>query len=103
MMIDHKKDIWIVDWEFAGFGHSLADIGQFFRESDRFDEVQKKVFEVAYNRIAKRRLPKYWYQLSKLRDLVNPLQMIGASEENYPIKYADFNKQIQQTLAYLGY
>lgn len=30
MIVDKNNKIWIVDLEFSGFGHSLADIGQFF-------------------------------------------------------------------------
>ena len=47
-------------------------------------------------------MPSDWYQLSKLRDLVNPLQMLGA-KENLPQKYADLKNIVLNTLAFFGY
>ena len=102
MMIDTNKNIWIIDWEYSGYGHSLADIGQFFRYSDLYDEKDIKKFEVVYNRYANKKLPSNWYELSKLRDLINPLQMLGDTE-NCPQKYADLKNIILSTLAYLNY
>lgn len=102
MLIDKNNSIWIVDWEFSGFGHSLGDIGQFFRYENNFDEKQIKIFEEAYNNSSKKTLPSNWYELSKLRDLVNPLQMIGAKED-LPQKYADLKNIILNTLVFFGY
>lgn len=102
MIIDKKNSIWIVDWEFSGFGHSLADIGQFFRYSNCFEPAQINKFELIYNSFSKRMLPSDWYELSKLRDLVNPLQMLGA-EENLPRKYTDLKNLILDTLGFFGY
>lgn len=102
MMIDKNNNIWIVDWEFSGFGHSLADIGQFFRYSNCFEPAQLKKFEHVYNSFSKRTLPYDWYELSKLRDLVNPLQMLGA-KENLPQKYNDLQNLILDSLVLFGY
>jgi thiamine kinase-like enzyme len=102
MIIDRNNAVWIVDWEFAGYGHSVADIGQFFRYSNCFDRAQIKLFEDTYNSLAYRILPINWYELCKLRDLINPLQMLGESE-NYPLKYNDLRDVILDTLEYLGY
>lgn len=102
MLIDKSRNIWIVDWEFSGFGHSLADIGQFFRYVDCFEPRQIKVFEETYNRNSNRNLPSDWYELSKLRDLVNPLQMLGA-KENLPQKYMDLKKLIIDICNFFGY
>lgn len=102
MMIDKNKNIWIVDWEFSGFGHSLADIGQFFRYSNCFELSQIKKFEVVYNSVSKRSLPSNWYELSKLRDLINPLQMLG-EKENLPEKYFDLKNLILDSLNLFGY
>lgn len=102
MIIDKNNNVWIVDWEFSGFGHSLADVGQFFRYSNCFEQSQISKFEAAYNSLAKRTLPANWYELSKLRDLVNPLQMLGA-KENLPQKYTDLKNLILDTLVFFGY
>jgi thiamine kinase-like enzyme len=102
MIVDRNNAVWIVDWEFAGYGHSIADIGQFFRYSNCFDRTQIKLFEDTYNSLANRILPTNWYELCKLRDLINLLQMLGESE-NYPLKYSDLRDVILDTLEYLGY
>lgn len=102
MIIDRDNKVWIVDWEFSGFGHSLADIGQFFRYSECFEQSQINKFETVYNSLSKRTLPFDWYELSRLRDLVNPLQMLGA-EENLPQKYEDLKELILNTLNFFGY
>lgn len=102
MLIDKNNSIWIVDWEFSGFGHSLGDIGQFFRYENNFNQNQIKIFQEAYNNCSKKDLPYNWYELSKLRDLVNPLQMLGA-RENLPRKYNDLKDIVLGTLAFFGY
>lgn len=101
MVIDNNNMVFFVDWEGAGMGHTLADIGQFFRYRNCFDEEQFSLFETEYNEYATVHLPKNWFDLSKLRDLVNPLQMIGANEE-LPMKYEDLQCIILDTLEYFG-
>ena len=102
MLIDTCHSVWVVDWEFSGFGHSLADIGQFFRYADCFEPRQIRIFEEVYNHYSNRTLPSDWYELSKLRDLVNPLQMLGA-KENQPQKYMDLKNLVVDTCNYFGY
>lgn len=102
MLVDKNNKVWIVDWEFAGFGHSLADIGQFFRYSSSFQNEQINKFEDVYNSFSKRKLPENWYELSKLRELINPLQMLGG-KEMLPRKYEDLKSLILQTLDWFGY
>lgn len=102
MLIDKNNSVWIVDWEFSGFGHSLGDIGQFFRYENNFNKKQIRIFQEAYNNSSNRSLPSDWYELSKLRDLVNPLQMLGA-KENLPQKYSDLKDIVLNTLAFFGY
>jgi thiamine kinase-like enzyme len=102
MLIDKSNSIWIVDWEFSGFGHSLGDIGQFFRYENNFNQKQIRMFQEAYNSSSNRILPSDWYELSKLRDLVNPLQMLGA-KENLPQKYTDLKNIVLNTLVFFGY
>jgi thiamine kinase-like enzyme len=102
MLIDSQDRVFVVDWEFPGNGHTLADIGQFFRYRSCFDKEHLTVFETEYNKWAAVRLPGNWFELSRLRDLVNPLQMIGANEE-LPLKYQDLKNLILDTLEYFGY
>ncbi len=102
MLIDNNHSVWIVDWEFSGFGHRLADIGQFFRYTDYFYPKQTKLFEDVYNHYSNIKLPMNWYELSKLRDLVNPLQMLGANE-NLPKKYMDLKSLVIDTCNFFGY
>lgn len=102
MLMDTYNNVWIVDWEYSGYGHKLADIGQFFRYSYLFEEKQIKRFEGIYNRYANIKLPVEWYKLSKLRDLANPLQMLGATED-CPQKYADLKNIVLSTLAFFNY
>ncbi len=102
MLIAPQNVLFIVDWEFPGAGHTLADIGQFFRYRGCFDEEHLAVFEAEYNKQAIVHLPSDWFELSCLRDLVNPLQMIGA-EADLPLKYQDLKNLIRDTLEYFGY
>ncbi len=81
MIITPTYDIYIVDWEYSTKGHSLADIGQFFRYQECFNEKDKELFVETYNSFASRKLPSNWYLLSRLRDLVNPLQLLGSVEK----------------------
>jgi hypothetical protein len=102
MLIDSQNRVFIVDWEFPGDGHMLADVGQFFRYRSCFDNEHLSVFETEYNKHALVSLPRGWYQLSKLRDLVNPLQMMGEKAE-LPLKFQDLKNLILDTLDYFGY
>jgi len=78
MIVDNNNVVFIVDWEGAGMGHALADIGQFFRYRNCFKEDQMSLFETEYNKHADIHLPQNWFDLGKLRDLVNPLHMRSA-------------------------
>lgn len=102
MLVDKEQRVYVVDWEFAGMGHKLGDIGQFFRYRSCFTEEQLSVFEKEYNQYAMVPLPSDWVELSRLRDLINPLQMIGSTQE-LPIKYADLKNLILDTLEYFKY
>lgn len=77
MLVNEKGDIYIVDWEFGNEGHILGDIGQFFRFKDDVLSDKRSIFEEEYNSNAKIKLPNDWYDLSILRDLINPVQMLG--------------------------
>lgn len=81
MIINPQADIYIVDWEYCTLGHSLADIGQFFRYQECFSPQDRLIFEENYNYRAKTKLAHNWYLLARLRDLVNPLQLLGSVEK----------------------
>lgn len=102
MIITNTGKLVVVDWEYLAFGHPLADIGQFFRYRQFFCEEDLFRFEDEYNRYANWRLPRDWAELSMLRDLVNPLQMLVAAEEQ-PAKNADLLKIILETVRHFGY
>jgi len=78
----------ILDWEFAMAGHPLADIGQFFRYEEYFNKNLIQEFESEYNKNSSYKLIDDWYKVSKLRDLVNLIQLIDL-EENMPNKYTN--------------
>lgn len=100
-MLVNKFDILcILDWEFVNVGHSLADIGQFFRYSMYFGNSDLKVFETYYNLNAKRKLPDNWFKASKLRDLVNPLQMLCTCVDK-PNQEKDLINIVNDILKYL--
>lgn len=102
MLICDNNEIYITDWEYANIGHTLGDVGQFFRYRKCFDSDHLSVFEEEYNKHAVIYLPQEWYSLSILRDLVNPLQMIG-SEGDRPHLYEDLKNIINDTLEYFRY
>jgi thiamine kinase-like enzyme len=102
MLLDDKNTVYIADWEFAGEGHTLGDIGQFFRYRRYFDDNHLSVFKEEYDKHARVRLPGDWYALSRLRDLVNPLQMIGGDTER-PLMFQDLKNVVLDSLEYFGY
>ncbi|MCE5221327.1 MAG: aminoglycoside phosphotransferase family protein [Clostridium sp.] len=88
ILIKNGKLSGILDWEFAMAGHPLSDIGQFFRYEEYFNINLLNVFEDEYNKNSYYKLNKDWYKISKLRDLINLIQLIDG-EENMPNKYAN--------------
>ncbi len=99
MLLDENQNVIFVDWESASIGHSLADIGQFFRYRQFFQKQDYELFEKVYNMNAVQKLPKDWAELSLLRDLVNPLQMLSSVQE-MPQKEKDLLQLIDQTMEY---
>ena len=76
MLVNNSDEVYFVDWEYACVGHSLADIGQFFRYTSYFTENDRKLFETEYNKYTNKILPDNWFELARFRDLINPMQMI---------------------------
>ena len=81
LIVDTNKKVFITDWESATVNHMITDIGQFFRFSKKFSQNQFDIFEHFYNNEAKVPLPENWYELARLRDLVNLLQLISSDQE----------------------
>ncbi len=102
MIVDERGKLFIVDWESAGTGHSLADIGQFFRYRSFFADAHISLFELVYNAAANRKLPGNWFELSLFRDLVNPLQMLTSNQEAH-FRNSDLINIISTALTYWGY
>lgn len=102
MIVAENKQVFFVDWEAACTGHSLADIGQFFRYRSFFKDTHIRLFEEVYNTFAIRELPNNWYELSLFRDLVNPLQLLSSNQEAY-YRNSDLINIIKETLAYWDY
>ena len=93
ILIKSRRLSGILDWEFAMAGHPLADIGQFFRYEEYFNTNLLKAFEDEYNKNSDYKLVKDWYKISKIRDLINLIQLIDG-EENMPNKYTNIKNII---------
>ncbi len=102
MLVDANNQVYFVDWESACTGHSLADVGQFFRYRSFFKQAHIQLFEQVYNTFADRKLPDNWFELSLFRDLINPLQMLSL-DQAAPVRNADLINIVINTLAYWGY
>ncbi|MCK9330166.1 MAG: aminoglycoside phosphotransferase family protein [Candidatus Cloacimonetes bacterium] len=98
MILSSSQKLYIIDWEYSGKGHSLADIGQFFRYSRYFTQKNRDQFFEEYNRLAILKLPDNWYKLCRIRDLVNPLQLLG-SEQEKPIMYKDLLNVVKDIIS----
>lgn len=97
ILIDDDKLAGIIDWEFAMAGHPLADIGQFFRYEECFDKSLIQVFEEEYNKNSTYKLTDDWYKISKLRDLINLIQLMDTNED-MPNKHMNIKKIIVDIL-----
>ena len=91
ILIKDNKLCGILDWEFVMAGHPLADIGQFFRYEEYFNDNLLQEFEKEYIKCSGYKLSKDWYKISKLRDLINLIQLMNG-EENMPNKYTNIKK-----------
>jgi thiamine kinase-like enzyme len=102
MLVNEYKQVFFVDWEGAWWGHSIADIGTFFRFRPFFNDTHINLFEQVYNSFAKKKLPDNWFELSLFRDLVNPLQLLSSNQEA-PLRNADLVNIIEGILTYWDY
>lgn len=98
ILINKGRVCGILDWEFAMAGHPLEDIGQFFRYEEYFNDNLVRAFEEEYTKMSDYTLSDNWYNISKLRDLVNLIQLIGEKDE-MPTKYANIRNIIEKNLS----
>ncbi|WP_160687458.1 aminoglycoside phosphotransferase family protein [Clostridium sp. C2-6-12] len=97
ILVKDNKLSGILDWEFSMAGHPIADIGQFFRYEEYFDNNLIKAFEEEYNKNSDYKLIEDWYKISKLRDLTNLIQLINGNED-MPNKYANIKAVVVNIL-----
>lgn len=80
IIINNNKP-YFIDWEGSMAGHVFGDIGQFLRIKEQITEKTEKLFIDSYNNTTKNKLPEDYKELAKIRDLVNPLQMLGSKHD----------------------
>ncbi len=99
MIVDANRRLYVVDWEAARTGHILADIGQFFRYRHIFTAEDEAAFEQAYQAAGGRKLPAGWRRLSRLRDVMNPLQLLGTPGHT-PRRDQDLIRLVEDTVRF---
>lgn len=87
----------ILDWEFTMAGHPIGDIGQFFRYEEYFNENLIDAFEDEYNKNSDYKLSGNWYKISKLRDLINLIQLID-TKDDMPKKHEHIKRLVISTI-----
>lgn len=97
ILIKENKISGIIDWEFSMAGHPLADIGQFFRYDEYFNDESLLIFEEEYRKKSDYILPENWYELSRIRDMANLIQLLGFEEE-MPNKYQEIKMRITKII-----
>lgn len=97
MIVTPDGRLYITDWEFTGPGHRVSDIGQFFRDRAYFRPKSFRIFEKEYNTASNTALTHNWYQLCRLRDLANLLEMIGRKEDT-PVKFSAIKETVRSIL-----
>ena len=98
ILVNNNTISGILDWEFCMSGHPIADVAQFFRYDDYFEHNQIKIFRDEYNKYSSYKLQDDWYELAKLRDLVNLIQLLD--KDGYrPNKDKDIINLIKKSLS----
>lgn len=100
-MILSGETVYFVDWEFGNIGHPLGDIGQFFRCDYEFSMDEINLFYETYNSHSINKLPHNWFELAKLRDLINLLQMLSFNKD-MPNRYSESKKLILNTINFFS-
>lgn len=97
ILVNDGKMSGILDWEFAMAGHPIADIGQFFRYEEYFNSKLIQSFEEEYNKNSDYKLNSNWHKISKLRDLINLIQLID-TKDDMPKKHAHIKRIVIRTI-----
>lgn len=87
----------VLDWEFSMAGYPIADIGQFFRYDNCFNNDLLQIFKYEYNKHSHYKLEGDWYKLAKLIDLVNLIQLLD-KDAHMPNKDKDIISIIRRSL-----
>jgi len=86
ILIDVYDTPWFIDFEYCFSVPCYYDIGKLFRTRENYsqyiDDKIKSDFAKGYNAMSQRTLPKDWYKLSKIADIVVMLALIN--RENIP-------------------
>lgn len=96
MIADDRRRLYVADWEAARVGHILADIGQFFRYRRMFTAEDEAAFEQA---AGGRKLPADWRRMSRMRDMMNPLQLLGVPVDT-PRRDRDLVAMVEDTVSF---
>ena len=99
MIVDDRRRLYVADWEAARVGHILADIGQFFRYRRMFTAEDESVFDKAYQAAGGPALPPDWRRMSRLRDMMNPLQLLGVPVDA-PRRDRDLVALVEDTVSF---
>ncbi len=89
----------ILDWEFCMAGHPIADIGQLFRYGV-YDKHIMEVFAEQYSKKSTYTLPYKWYEISRLRDMINIIQILN-NKISMPKKEQDLLKILKRDIELL--
>jgi len=90
----------VIDWEAAGTGSPLVDIGSLFRFAPRYDEKFRAEFERGY-READGALPDDWYRTSRLLDALRLIDTLDEGRE-LPGVFADCRMLLAKLVADLA-
>jgi hypothetical protein len=90
----------VIDWESAGTGSPLVDIGSLFRYAPRYDEQFRVEFERGY-REAGGTLPDDWYRLSRTLDAFRLIDTLDGIRE-MPGVFADCRMLLAKLVADLA-
>jgi Ser/Thr protein kinase RdoA (MazF antagonist) len=70
----------VIDWESAGTGSPLVDIGSLFRYAPRYDETFRLEFERGYKE-SNGELPENWYLIARLLDAFRLIDTLDGPRE----------------------
>lgn len=51
LMFDDRKDVWLIDWDYGGFGHPMFDIAAVGANADADEETEQEILRLYYGRV----------------------------------------------------